>query len=79
MVSELSPDDLIYVFGDVSNVFGIQAGHGYSTISGEVDVSLINQGLALLGVETGEAARYAKVSGMLRVWDRKGSHLNMPI
>lgn len=42
-------------------------------------MSLIDQGLALFGVESGEAARCAQVSGMLRVWDNKLSHLNMPI
>lgn len=42
-------------------------------------MSLVDQGLALFGVETSKAARYAQISGMLEMWDMRASYLNMPI
>lgn len=42
-------------------------------------MGLVDQGLALFGVETSKAARYARISGMLEMWDMKVSYLNMPI
>ena len=42
-------------------------------------MSLVDQGLALFGVEASKAARQAQINGMLQMWDRKASYLNMPI
>ena len=56
-ILELTPDRLVQVFGEVSDVLGIQACHGYPTIRGEVDVGLLSQGLALFGVDTSETIK----------------------
>ena len=55
---ELTPDRLVQVLGEVSDVLGIQARHGYPTIRGEVDVSLLGQSLALLGADASETAEH---------------------
>jgi len=55
IISELTPDDLVQAFSKVSNVLGIQASHRYSSVRGEVDVSLIDQSLALFRINTSEA------------------------
>ena len=42
-------------------------------------MSLVDQGLALFGVETSKAARYAQISETFEMWGMKVSYLNMPI
>ena len=54
---ELSPHNLVQVFGEVSDILGIQACHGYPAVRSEVNVSLLGQGQTLFGADTSEAAK----------------------
>lgn len=52
---KLSPDCLIHALSKVTDIVFIESCHGDPSVRCHVDVSLLGEGLGLLGFQTGEA------------------------